>query len=51
MRKLIDVPDEGLESLMGQNVTFFCWNYIYTGELVGVLMDKQRTPSQNEEMA
>lgn len=28
--------NEGLESLLGQNVTLFCMNYIYTGTLVGV---------------
>ncbi len=27
---------EGLESLLGQNVTLFGMNYIYTGKLVGV---------------
>ena len=27
---------EGLESLLGQNVTLFCMNYIYTGKLVRV---------------
>lgn len=27
---------EGLEALMGQRVTLFCMNYIYTGKLVGV---------------
>jgi len=27
---------EGLESLLGQNVTLFCMNYIYTGKLVGI---------------
>jgi hypothetical protein len=27
---------EGLGSLLGQNVTLFCMNYIYTGKLVGV---------------
>ena len=27
---------EGLESLLGQNVTLFCMNYIYAGKLVGV---------------
>ena len=27
---------EGLESLLGQNVTLLCMNYIYTGKLVGV---------------
>jgi len=27
---------EGLEALMGQRITLFCMNYIYTGKLVGV---------------
>ena len=27
---------EGLEALLGQRVTLFCMNYIYTGKLVGV---------------
>ena len=27
---------EGLETLLGQNVTLFCMNYIYTGKLVGI---------------
>ena len=27
---------EGLESLLGQNVTLLCMNYIYTGKLVGI---------------
>jgi hypothetical protein len=27
---------EGLLGLMGENVTLFCLNYIYTGKLVGV---------------
>ncbi len=37
MKKLIEeVSGEGLESLMGQRVTFWCFNYIYTGKLVGV---------------
>lgn len=30
------VEAEGLESLLGQNVTLFCMNYIYTGKLVGI---------------
>ena len=34
--KLIEEVDEGLIKLMGQRVTFFCMNYIYTGKLVGV---------------
>lgn len=28
--------NEGLISLMGKTVTFFCMNYIYAGKLVGV---------------
>lgn len=36
MRKLIEVPEEGIESLAGQVITLFCFNYIYTGKLVGV---------------
>jgi len=37
MKRLIeDVEGEGLVSLMGQRVTLFCVNYIYTGKLVGV---------------
>jgi len=27
---------EGLEALMGQRITLFCMNYIYTGKLVGL---------------
>ena len=37
MRKLIEqVEGEGLEALLGETVTFFCMNYIYTGKLIGV---------------
>jgi len=37
MKKLIEQVDgEGLESLLGKEVTFFCMNYIYTGKLIGV---------------
>lgn len=38
MKKLIEVDntDSGLESLMGENITLFGLNYIYTGKLVGV---------------
>ena len=37
MKKLIEqVEGEGLESLLGERVTFFCMNYIYTGKLIGV---------------
>ena len=31
-----DEANEGLIKLLGQTVTFFCLNYIYTGKLVGV---------------
>ena len=39
MKKLVNVTEvegEGLVALMGQRVTLFCLNYIYTGLLVGV---------------
>lgn len=36
MKKLIEVTDEGLEGLLGQQVTLLCMNYIYTGKLTGV---------------
>ena len=37
MKKLIEeVENEGLVKLMGERVTLFCMNYIYTGKLVGV---------------
>jgi len=38
MKKIIEVDSktEGLEKLLGEQVTFFCVNYIYSGELVGV---------------
>lgn len=39
MKKLVKVEEvegEGLVGLMGQRVTLFCMNYIYTGLLVGV---------------
>ena len=39
MKKLLQVIETGetaLESLMGKKVTFFCLNYIYTGELIGI---------------
>jgi hypothetical protein len=35
-KKLVEVESEGLVSLIGKNVTFFCANYIYTGKLEGV---------------
>ena len=37
MKVLVETKDgEGLETLMGQRITLFCINYIYTGKLVGV---------------
>jgi hypothetical protein len=37
MIKMIEENEqEGLMSLIGQRVTFFCMNYIYTGDLNGV---------------
>lgn len=39
MKKLVTVKEvegEGLMGLLGQTVTIFCCNYIYTGKLVGV---------------
>jgi hypothetical protein len=34
--EVVEVPNEGLISLLGEVVTFFCLNYIYTGTLAGV---------------
>lgn len=34
--EVVEVANEGLISLLGQTVTFFCMNYIYTGVLEGV---------------
>ena len=39
MRKLVQVQEvdgEGLDGFLGQRLTLFCLNYIYTGTLVGV---------------
>ena len=37
MKKLIEEVDgEGLDGLMGEHITFYCLNYIYTGKLVGI---------------
>ena len=33
---VIEVEGEGFLALLGQRVTLFCMNYIYTGDLVGV---------------
>ena len=39
MKKIVSVQEvegEGLIGLMGQRVTLFCLNYMYTGKLAGV---------------
>ena len=39
MKKIVSVTEvegEGLIALMGERVTLFCLNYIYTGKLTGV---------------
>ena len=37
MKKIVsEVAGEGLEKLLGERVTLFCANYIYTGTLTGV---------------
>ena len=39
MKKLVkveEVEQEGLIGLMGERITLYCLNYIYTGNLVGV---------------
>jgi hypothetical protein len=37
MRKIVEeISGEGLEKLLGERVTLFCLNYIYTGKLIGV---------------
>lgn len=35
-KEVVEVSGEGLESLLGQNVTLFGAVYIYTGKLIGV---------------
>lgn len=37
MRKIVEeVNGEGLEKLLGERITLYCGNYIYTGKLMGV---------------
>lgn len=37
MKNIVESTDaEGLEKLLGERVTLFCLNYIYTGVLAGV---------------
>lgn len=35
-KMIIDDTSEGLEQFLGERLTFFCINYIYTGILTGV---------------
>jgi hypothetical protein len=34
--QVVEVENEGLIKLLGQQCIFFCMNYIYTGKLIGV---------------
>ena len=37
MKKIVEeVIDEGLDKFLGERMTLFCMNYIYTGKLIGV---------------
>lgn len=36
MKKLVEVKEDGLGSLMGERVILYCANYFYTGKLEGV---------------
>jgi hypothetical protein len=37
MKKIVEqVEGEGLVKLIGERITLFCANYIYTGNLIGV---------------
>ena len=37
MKKIVEEKEgEGFEKLLGERVTVFCANYIYTGKLMGV---------------
>ena len=36
MKKIVEETGEGLEKLLGERITLFCMNYIYTGKLSGV---------------
>ena len=39
MKKIVDHGKDVLVEMIGQRLTFFCMNYIYTGTLVGVNSD------------
>jgi hypothetical protein len=36
VKRIVEDKQDGLEGLMGERITLFSLNYIYTGELVGV---------------
>ena len=36
LKEVIEVENEGMVSLLNEQVLIFCMNYIYTGKLVGV---------------
>lgn len=36
MMKVVEVPTEGIASLLGKRVLLMCANYFYTGKLAGV---------------
>lgn len=36
MKKIVEETGEGLEKLLGERITLFCLNYIYTGKLLCV---------------
>ena len=36
MKKIVEVTGEGFEKFLGERITLFCVNYIYTGKLSGV---------------
>lgn len=36
MKVLMEIKEEGLESLIGKKIILFCANYFYTGKLIGV---------------
>ena len=40
LQEIKEETNEGFLSLIGQNVTLFCMNYIYAGKLVGVNDDQ-----------
>lgn len=36
LMKIVETNETPLEGLIGERVTFFCLNYIYAGELIGI---------------